>query len=225
MSNAFTLNFRHCRSLGDAMLVATKTADAVYAGLKDLLEENRYYIPSIRFDFNDMSDQEKRVRNDAWLESLMKMNFIWWPQYKLLAFSGDGWPKAALSLYKRKVFFQNSCDQDYGFSEWKDLRAPFKEIVQTCHEGTLEDVAKMMNMGRPYPWEFEIEDGEDEEALAYYRRSAAYNGIYETLHLDQWLYGQEDCTFIRFSLSALNSQEREFNASMYLKGYALNSKI
>lgn len=225
MSYSFTLNFRHCRSLGEALLLANKTADAVYANLSELLKENHYYIPSIRFEYKDLSDQEKRIKNDAWLEKLMKLNFVWWPQYKLLAFSGDGWPKAAMDLYKQKVFFQNSCDQDYEFSEWKGLGTPFKEVVEIGKNGSHNAVLQLLNEGREkYPVEITQEEMDDSVDWDYYRRWAVYNAIYERLHLDLWLYGKDDPAFVRFTLSALNSQERELDASILLNGYAHKHK-
>ena len=124
-------------------------------------------------------------------------------------------------MFKLRVDFQNSCDQDYTFATWKGLRSPLKDIVFNCQKGDTETVMKYLNLGREeYPWDLEPEDTADEERFSYFRRSAAYNGIYETLHLDQWLWGKQDDTFIRFTLSALTTPERRFDAQRLLQGYA-----
>lgn len=225
MSYAFTLNFKHCRSLGEALVLANKAADISFQHLNEQIEENKYWIPALQFSRRERSDEEKRKADDLWLERMMKMSFIWWPQHKLLALCGTGWPKEVKALFKSTVGFQNSCDQDYPFSDWKGLRSTLKDIVSECQTGDIETVKKYLNLGREeYPWDLEPEDTADEERFSYFRRSAAYNGIYETLRLDRWLWGHDDPVFMRFSITPLNSSERTFQAEMALKAYVAHHK-
>ena len=219
MSYGFTMNFKHCPTFGDAMLTANKVSELIYANLDAVLEDEKYFIPSVRYSFRDVVD------NGAWLHRLLTLNFVWWPQYRLLGFVGPAWPKEALDVFAGKVYFQNSCDQDYEFSEWENFGAPFNAIVSDCQTGDIETVKKYLNLGREeYPVELEPEDTASEENFAYYRRWAAYNGIYETLRLDSWLWGHDDPAFMRVSLTPLTSSEREFEAERKLDAFVKNLK-
>ena len=225
MSYGFTINFKHCPTFGDAMLTANKVSELIYANLDAVLEDEECFIPSVRYSFRDIAERERQIEDRAWLHRLLTLNFVWWPQYRLLGFVGPTWPKEALDVFTGKVYFQNSCDQDYEFSEWESFGVPFKAIVSECQNGDIETVKKYLNLGREeYPVELEPEDTASEENFAYYRRWAAYNGIYETLRLDRWLRGHEDPAFMRVSITPLTSSEREFEAEQKLKAFVKNSK-
>ncbi len=220
MSYGFDLNFKAGCDMGDAFAVAHAASEAVYRNRKQFLESEDVFIPSVRYPSLRDDHQLARAENRLWLEKLMKMNFIFWPQYGLLALVGAGWPKEALRDFDASVCFQNSCDQDYDFSEWKFLPHPLQNIVSECRGGDVETVKKYLNLGRErYPMEIEQEELASEESLAYYRRSAAYNGVYATLRLDDWLWGVDNPIFVRFSISPLNSQERAYDAYNLLNPY------
>ena len=223
MSYGFDMNFKHCRSLGDALLLANKAANITFQHLSEQIEDNRCWIPALQYRMSQADERTKRTADDLWLERLLKMSFVWWPEYKLLGLCGAAWPKEVTSLFKKHVYFQNSCDQDYAFSEWKGLGRPFDEIVSVCRDGLEADALSFLKMGRYNPEDFDpTADGEEFDD--YYRRWAAYNGIFETLHLNQWLWGQEDDKFVRFSVTPLNCSERTFQAEQILRAYVEQHK-
>lgn len=211
MSYGFDLNFVNCKDLPDAFNRALQTTEACYAHLKELLDREYVFIPSVRYC---LSGDHKKA-NELWLTRLLEMNFVWWPEYKLLGLVGGGWPNAVLHMFTKCVYFQDSSDQNYDFDTWEGLKEPFREIVDTCEHGKLCDVASYMLFNRhsPETYAFEYYAGMEK----YYRKSAAYNGIFETLHLDNWLYGKDDDAFVRFTLTPLNSQERQLDASILLE--------
>lgn len=213
MSYGFTLNFLHCRNAGAAFEKAHTASELCYDSIRDLLEMEDVWIPSIRYC---QAAESNTLADELWLTKLLQMDFIWWPEHKLLALSGGCWPENVLQLFKCRVYFQNSCDQDYDFKEWKGLRSPFRRIVDTCRNGDLKEVEKILQMGRSCPEDYIFEEMESSREQ-YYRRWAAYNGIYETLHLDNWLYGNDDKSFVRFTMTPLNSSERSMEAKRLMR--------
>ena len=219
MSYGFTMHFIHCRGMSDAFLCANVASELFYQDFSEYLEKNKYWIPGLRFASPSKTDCEKRADDDLWLEQVMRMNFVWWPEYKLLALAGSGYSKSVTDLFKSSVYFQNSCDQDYPFDTWKGLRRPFDDIVKVCQDGSAEKVAKYMQMGRNFPMEYAPDTEDGIRFDDHYRRWAAYNGVFETLRLGKWLHGQSDDAFVRFALTPLNSSERVFDAQMMLRSF------
>ena len=208
MSYEFTLNFAHTSGPYGAFKLALEVTEAAYANLQDILKDNTPFIPANRNCCETVSTVDK-----YWLEAAMKMSFIFWPSENLLALSGE-WPAKVVERLPRKVFFQNGTDQDYDFDTWNGICGLFNWYVDNCQKGTMETVEKILN--RHYGDSFEI-DEQDGPDLDYYRRWAAYVGIYDSLRLDDWLYGRDNPNFVRFCLSPLTSHEREFEAWMQLK--------
>lgn len=206
MSYGFDMCFRSCPSLNVAFLLARLSTETCYANLRELLEREYVFIPSVRYSISGSPD----AANELWLTRLLQMDYVFWPKYNLLALVGAAWPKAVMEMFSNQVYFQNSCDQDYDFSDWEGLSAPFRKISKTCQQGKLSDVEAYMQLGRHSPEDYSFENYGCAES--YYRRSAAYNGIFETLRLEKWLWGQEDESFFRFTMTPLNCVERSHEA-------------
>ena len=207
MSYEFTLNFAHTISFQSAFKLALDSAETAYASTQEILKANTFYVPAIR-NHCDASDVDK-----FWLETAMKMHFVFWPSENLLALCGD-WPQIVVKRLHRKVFFQDGTDQDYPFETWDGICGRFNWYVDTCKQANKKTVELLLK--EHFSKTFKL-DQADDSRLDYYRRWAAYVSIYDSLKLDDWLYGRDNPNFIRFSLSPLTSQEREFEAWMQLK--------
>ena len=207
MSYEFTLNFAHTISFQSAFKLALDSAETAYASTQEILKANTFYVPAIR-NHCEVSSVDK-----YWLESAMKMQFVFWPSENLLALCGN-WPQGVVKRLHRKVFFQDGTDQDYPFETWDGICGRFNWYVDTCKQANKKTVELLLK--EHFSKTFKL-DQADDSRLDYYRRWAAYVSIYDSLKLDDWLYGRDNPNFIRFSLSPLTSQEREFEAWMQLK--------
>lgn len=67
----------------------------------------------------------------------------------------------------------------------------------------------------------EDEDCNSAASLEYDILTDAYDEIYGTLCLNDWLYGEENKAFTRFTLSALESQEIEVRAQTIVRGLSI----
>ena len=183
------MGFAQANSLQEAMTIALDYTQSQMTGknVKKTIRDNLYYIPSVRTGY--IANEESRTRkadvlaetaDRYWLEALFTFHFLYWEEHKLLGIVmmpservNEKWP---LSMY-----FQNSCDQDYPFFEWKEGNIPFfANAAAKAENYTAEEIRAKVD--------YEIED----ENLEYYRRSTCYNDIFEGLALESWLYNH--CT-------------------------------
>ena len=127
------MGFAQANSLQEAMTIALDYTQSQMTekNVKKTIRDNLYYIPSVRTGY--IANKESRTRkadvlaetaDRYWLEALFTFHFLYWEEHKLLGIVmmpsesvNEKWP---LSMY-----FQNSCDQDYPFFEWKEGNIPF----------------------------------------------------------------------------------------------------
>lgn len=69
------------------------------------------------------------------------------------------------------MYFQNSCDQDYEFEEWKGIKW-FEECAEKWKVASLEEV----NRAHTETYQSSIDEEDD---LEYYRRWSCYNEIWK----------------------------------------------
>jgi len=217
MSYGFTLNFKHLDDgLAAVMPFAQSVADKVYGNLESFLRENYVWVPSIRNPWmSDIDESFKNRINAGWIEKVMKLDFIWFKEFNLIALSGDFGIDEVGKLFQSKVYFQNSCDQDYELSSWSCPCEPFVSTVEICKNANFETAQQLL--AERYPSGIDIEKEEFDEDPGYYSRWAAYQKIFNDLDLGYWLYDKPSEKFFRFSLSALNSDEKSFQAELLLK--------
>lgn len=127
------MGFAQANSLQEAMTIALDYTQSQMTekNVKKAIRNNLYYIPSVRTGY--IANKESRTRkadvlaetaDRYWLEALFTFRFLYWEEHKLLGIVmmpsesvNEKWP---LSMY-----FQNSCDQDYPLSDWKEGNIPF----------------------------------------------------------------------------------------------------
>ena len=215
MSYGFDMGFAQANSLQEAMAIALKYTQfqMTEKNIRKTIRDNRYYIPSVRTGY--IADEEsKKRRADVladtadryWLEALFTFRFLYWEEHKLLGIVMMP-PENASEKWPLSVYFQNSCDQDYPLSDWKEGNIPFfANAAAKAENYTAEEIRAK--------FDYEIED----ENLEYYRRNTCYNDIFEALALEPWLYNHcTDVPFVTFAFQGIQSEAERYQYLQWLK--------
>ena len=215
MSYRFNMGFAQADSLQEALKIALEYTQSQMTekNIKKTIRDNRYYIPSVRTGY--IADEEnKNSRADVladtadryWLDALFTFRFLYWEEHKLLGIVMIP-PESVSEKWPLSVYFQNSCDHDYPLSEWKEGNIPFfANAAAKAENYTKKGIRAKLD--------YEIED----EDLEYYRRSACYDDIFETLALEPWLYNHyKDMPFVAFSLNGIQNETERYCYLQWLK--------
>lgn len=211
MSYGFDMGFAQANSLQEAMKIALEYTQSQMT--EKIIRDNRYYIPSVRTGY--IADEESKNRranvladtaDRYWLEALFTFRFLYWEEHKLLGIIMMP-PESASEKWPLSVYFQNSCDQDYPLSDWKEGNIPFfMNTVAKAENYTEEEIRAK--------FDYEIED----EDLEYYRRSTCYNDIFEALALELWLYNHyTDVPFVTFALQGIQNKAEQYRYLQLVK--------
>ena len=204
MSYRFDMCFIQCKSLTDAYEKARKFTEQYYKNADEVIAQNEFYIPSRR---NTLPDHIANRLNDYWLYGLFSIRFVYWKKYKLLGISGD-YPEKMMEMVDMHQYFQNSCDQDYEYEYWKGVKL-FEGIVEKCKKMDWTEIQANID--------YETEE-KNEESLEYYRKTRAYDEIYGTLQLGNWLYDNLNTPeIIEFSMQALNTYEKNIEVGVLVQ--------
>lgn len=180
MSYAFQMTFLEIPK-EKVISVCMEIVNRYWEKSKQILEDNLIYIPSVRnFCYQDVSIKDYRVSpwketDRFWLKNLFQIEFLYWETYGLLGVCGVDLPD--ISRKAVPVYFQNSTDQNYKYETWKGISV-FEKIVKEVQ--MLSD-AEILHIA-------ESCDDEDMPNVEYYRQTAVYKRIYETLDLESWLW-------------------------------------
>ena len=178
--------------------------------LELIAEDEFLYLPSLRYEhlYKDTRAVVSHDADEAWAKScVFSMRFAYLADKNLLAIFGV--PTALRECFDSTIYFQNSCDQDYEFEEWKDVPV-FAEIAERWKNATDDEV-------RHHYWEErrDWDEDADEIPLDYYRRTFAYDEVWgmvedymwnddEALHLA--LFGYYDLANIHKFVSACRAK-------------------
>jgi hypothetical protein len=215
MSYGFDMGFAQANSLQEAMAIALECTQfqMTEKNIRKTIRDNRYYIPSVRTGY--IADEESKNRradvladtaDRYWLEALFTFRFLYWEEHKLLGIVMMP-PENASEKWPLSVYFQNSCDQDYPLSDWKEGNIPFfANAAAKAENYTAEEIRAK--------FDYEIED----ENLEYYRRNTCYNDIFEALALEPWLYNHcTDVPFVTFAFQGIQSEAERYQYLQWLK--------
>ena len=127
MSYYFDMCFWSASSLSTAMKKAQEVVAACCTTecMRQTLEDNIYYAPSIRMLANVENWRMAVQADSTWLYRLFTFRFVYWKEHNLLGMVGTlpkNGPKATGAVY-----FQNSCDQDYDLKTWP-AKIPFFKV-------------------------------------------------------------------------------------------------
>ena len=215
MSYGFDMGFAQANSLQKAMKIALEYTQSQMTekNIRKTIRDNRYYIPSVRTGY--IADEESKNRRANvladtadlyWLEALFTFRFLYWEEHKLLGIVmmpsesvSEKWPLS--------VYFQNSCDQDYPLSDWKEGNIPFfANAAAKAENYTAEEIRAK--------FDYEIED----EDLEYFRRSTCYDDIFKALALEPWLYNHyTDVPFVTFALQGVQNEAERYRYLQWVK--------
>lgn len=215
MSYGFYMGFAQANSLQEAMAIALEYTHSQMTekNIRKTISDNRYYIPSVCTGY--IADEESKNRradvladtaDRYWLEALFTLRFLYWEEHKLLGIVMMP-PENASERWPLSVYFQNSCDQDYPLSDWKEGNIPFfANAAAKAENYTAEEIRTK--------FDYEIED----ENLEYYRRNTCYNDIFEALALEPWLYNHcTDVPFVTFALQGIQNEAERYRYLQWLK--------
>ena len=163
------MGFAQANSLQEAMTIALNYTQSQMTekNVKKTIRNNLYYIPSVRTGY--IANEESRTRkadvlaetaDRYWLEALFTFHFLYWEEHKLLGIVMMS-PESVNEKWPLSMYFQNSCDQDYPFFEWKEGNIPFfANAAAKAENYTAEEIRAKVD--------YEIED--DDLELEYFMR-------------------------------------------------------
>lgn len=184
MSYYAPINFKMVKE-GELYAFLKKIKDTCKEKFEEIAKQEFIYMPSINKDYLLKNDSEyaKEQLDRNWMRnSIFSYRFFYIPEHNLLGVFSI--PDAVEDIFDCTVHFQNSCDQDYAFEEWKGIPI-FEQIAEKWKNATDEDVYKSFE----YPDEHEPPIDYD-----YYRRSFTYDEIWKMC--EHYLYSEDDVVFI-----------------------------
>lgn len=207
MSYSFGMFFKEI-SQADVLPFVNWVCSEVASHPGELIEQAKYCIPSLR-------DEKLNNKTDNyWLSSLFELQFVYWPDKKLIGMCGNTYPGNTKDMFTGHVTFQNSTDRDYDYGEWPQIDLFQKHVYESFSLKLDAIIKKYMDVtgyDESEAREFYNDDPE------YMRRSLVYDAVYKELALDDWLWGKDNPSFIKFTVQALNNDETKFSAYRHLE--------
>lgn len=202
MSYAFGMHFIEMSQV-NVLPFVDQVCDELANSSKEYIERNVFYIPSLRY-----KSEDNRV-DDYWLNTLFEISFVYWPKKQLLGLCGYEYPDNVKEMFTSFVYFQNSTDRDYDYADWPASYVFQKHVhdsVVMDKKSVIQKYMKVNNCDSKEAKEFYDSDPH------YFRRSLVYDSVYKDLALDDWLWGKDNLSFIRFTVQSINDDKKKFNA-------------
>ena len=154
---------------------------------KGFTRNSKYLNDDFSIDDNTIHDLIKDT-NEWARNCVFRYRFFYDKDHQLLGVYGVD--KSLCDLFDNITYFQNSCDQDYEFDEWKGVKL-FEEIADKWKNADDETVIAQFkkHLNSDY-------DPKYDSPLDYWRRSFAYNEIWKMF---EWSLEDDDAV-IYFSL-------------------------
>lgn len=165
--------------------------------IKEVAEENVFYSPLSKVPFElreklaelpqkeiysyhprGLSDEERKnysracAETETWFYGVFKYRFYYMSAEQCLLVYGV--PKSLQHLFDNTVYFQNSTDQDYDWSEWQDC--PWQKQIANKWQRVSRD--ELINQGS---LQLEESDVQSDERVEYYRKSCCYSEIWNRI--------------------------------------------
>lgn len=212
MSYAFGMFFKEI-SKNDVFTFVNKVCEELADNSEEHIKSSVCYIPSLRTkDATDLVDK-------YWLNTLFELSFVYWPDKQLLGLCGYNYPDKVKTLFPSLVYFQNSTDHDYDFGEWPQYDLFQKHVFESCCASKSVLIKKYMevnNCDRKEAEEFYAENTD------YFKKALVYDAVYKELALDDWLWGNDNSSFIRLTVQAIDNDKKKFKAQIQLTNIKKN---
>ena len=156
--------------------------------LDAIAEDEFLYMPSVRNEhlYNDVRAAVKRDANEGWAKQVFTHRFFYLADHDLLGVFGV--PNKAKQVFDKTIYFQNSCDQDYEFDEWKGVPV-FEQIADKWANTTDQEVRRKYLETNSGSW-----DEDEPFDHGYYRRTYAYDEIWDMC--SEYLWNEDSVVYI-----------------------------
>ena len=196
MSYSATISFKKL-NMNNLFSFLTSFKKAIVENLDIIAEEDFIYCPLIRH-YNDFKEEDNysalsktypalHEASKAWVDRLFRYRSFYNPIFDLIGIYGV--PDCVKTLFDGTCYFQNSCDQDYERKDWDHIEV-FENIFDKWQNVSDEVIISYLKNNKGYTDNEILELGE----LDYYRRSAAYDEIWE--QISNTLFDDSSVTYI-----------------------------
>jgi hypothetical protein len=190
MSYSADINFKTVKE-GELYAFLKQIKDTCKENFDEIAKDNFIFMPSVSSTkkrlLEGASDRAKEEVDRAWMRnSVFSYRFFYIPEHNLLGVFGV--PTKVDEIFDLTCYFQNSCDQDYPFTDWNGIPI-FEEIANKWKNATDGEVIEYYH--NRYG---DVYDEEENSDLEYYRRSFTYDEIWKMC--EKYLYHEEEVVYI-----------------------------
>lgn len=212
MSYYFKMYFKKVNSLDEAVETLNDYIDEYSSAgnLEKVVEENYQYILQEMKLIGVEKLNKKLDRINFWkhftlfkylFQSSLSFQALYYPEFKLLGLCYCSSSDIVDKYFDDMICFQNGCDQNYDYGIWKVLGSYFTNKSKEYEKLSAEELIKIFDYLDESDFEFK-DDETKEHRLDYFRKSAMYKFVWDTLDLENWLCDKEsnENTFIPLNL-------------------------
>lgn len=214
MSYEVNVLFAQADRIEDGLAIARTFVRAICtsAYMAKRIADNRYFIPSVKYNATPANRDFAKIADRYWLYSLFNFQFLYWPQHHLLgAVMEDdkdllkAWPNGQAEVVS--VFFQDGNDRNYDFEEWPETIEFFRE--RTGRYRPIVSMPKKQALAALEKVSGELFDEEEYtgRAVDYIVKTALYDKVFEDLKLTDFLYERDSGVFERFALNGIQTMD------------------
>ena len=184
MSYRFTMNFKKVNSELEAIKIINKIQNRllVKENFEKFIDDNfLYYVQKLRLldiEIKNVGKIKYFNQIQDMIELSTKIPFCYWANYKLLGVVGEGETDIG---FDKTIFFQNSSDQDYPYSNFEGLCVDIDNEIKKAKTMSVEELS--------HNTDYDVESIEGD--IDYYRRTYIYDYVYKLLDLDNFLWRKE----------------------------------
>lgn len=225
MSYGIDISFHKAENKLEAFELAQAAMKEIADNAQDYMKDTMCYSPLVRmakkepeYDSTlwDKYDASVHLANRLWIRNVFNFRFMWWPEYKLLGVISRS--EYLKNLGWKEVYFQNSTDQDYPYTEWENICEMFDEKVKQAQAVSTESICAAMD---EYEKKEYVTPEEIEEHCEYHRRWKAYTDIFDALAINSILYenGKSD-KYEYFAMNAVPDSDAYLYLEIASRGFA-----
>lgn len=166
--------------------------------IPEIAKENYSYCPYIRATLNvpkkfgDVSRQDRQMAEYWARSSVFQYRYMYDSKRQLLCLFGT--PNCSHELFDGTVDFQNSTDQDYSRDAYEGIQV-FEDIFDKWQgKSDIEILKYYHNTYGGTLYDNASSQSQLEEAIAYYKRTAAYNEIWS--NYEDALYDDKSAVYL-----------------------------
>lgn len=221
MSYGFSMLFKQLKENESPLKFIESVKNDVANRSVDILKRSLVpYLPSLdrRFGKEYKIDDNWHIRasglDEEWLQHVYDMDFVYWEDEYLVGMCCGSWYDNPC-MFDTEFYFQNSTDQDYEFDCWSDdIDAFYKAKLEVVDLAAKDIHSKYLSY-------CDLEDVQ--EYPEYYRKVALYENVFNRLHLEDWLTGnnKDNPSFTSIRVNPI-SQHNLMELAITLDGWKMD---